>query len=53
MLEYIRISANFDKMDKNLKMLQKNDKNTEKWRKQVKISKNREIYGKIHKKHEF
>jgi hypothetical protein len=34
-------------------MLQKNDKNTEKWRKYVKISKNREIYGKIHKNHEF
>jgi hypothetical protein len=30
MLEYIRISANFDKIDKNLKMMQKNDKNTEK-----------------------
>jgi hypothetical protein len=34
-------------------MLQKNEKNTEKWRKSVKITKNREKYNKMRKNHEF
>jgi hypothetical protein len=36
-----------------MKILQKNEKNTEKWRKSVKISKNREKYNKTRKNCEF
>jgi hypothetical protein len=48
-IEYSRISANFDKIPKNMEDSQKNEKNIGKWRKYVKISKNREKYNKIYK----